>query len=602
MFGRADENLRAFLMEGPKAERQRLRMAEAIAVAKGLAGDAVMNYRLTEVDGRPVLLDKTTGEVLEAGPGQGRALRFAVMHLLGADPANHAVGVVRDVHEDGREEFHEEATAQTRHSSRLNTNYIEAMRRRNRKNARRAVRSCLKSLSAGEAFQHHRGLRGRMAWSLLTLTLPRVDGMTPFLEVKRINRAMDLFRKREAWKLRVRGAIKGVEMKLSVFMGQVGIHVHAHLLILSKWWRWQDLRAEWFAAVCKATEDVYGVELDDEALEGQVEGGVVTDIRTVRTKEHAGEVDLEDALQETLKYITKPDDWDALVKAGQVGRDLLLELEEIERWPRMFELLGKAREVKARPSDSAAAEGGRGFLDTACVNDGTAQAPEEDHPLDGSIPGLLPQESRPQGGPETGPLVSARPPPVTRPPSWRQLMDTLPIGEWVAVMVKRMVSARRYIGRLILETRGGIWFTLDGRPLGAGEPEQSAKPFHKAPRLTQCVCPMGDLWAGTGIASEPAMSRKRLDPKERASTEAIKHIRSMEGPVTLHMVAAAFMRTYKTAKRWMDAGVLQAVKVTRMTIFVNRQQVIELLDQMEVQEPDPVDQRTILQRLKIRKS
>lgn len=381
----AEDALRSTLLTGPKAERQRQRQREGIAIAKGLSGAAVMNYRLDRLEDRPVLVDKETGEVIEAGPGEGRALRFAMMHLLGADAANHAVGVVKEVHEDGREELHEEAAAQTRHSSRLNTNYIEAMRRRNRKNARRAVLRSQGTMTPGEWHQHrHAHMRGRLGWGLLTLTLPRVDGMSPFLEVRRINRAMDLFRKRAAWTKHIRGAIKGVEMKLPVFMGTVGIHVHAHLLILSKWWDWLELRREWFACTAKATEEVYGVELDEEALERAVEGGVVTDIRTVRTKHHGGEVDLEAALQETLKYITKPDDWEALVAAGQVGRDLLLELEEIERWPRMFELMGGAREVKASPSDPATAEGGRGFVHTACVNDGEVEGPDEAHPLDGS--------------------------------------------------------------------------------------------------------------------------------------------------------------------------------------------------------------------------
>ncbi len=495
-----DDTLCAGLMNGPKAERQRQRIMEGVTMARGLAGDAVMNYRLATVDGKPVVVDKGTGEVLEAGPGQARALRFAFMHLLGADPANHAVGVVKEVHEDGREELHEEGAAQTRHSSRLNTNYLEAMRRRNRKNARRAVTRCQGSMTQAEWYQHkHPHMRGRIAWSLLTLTLPRVDGMTPFLEVRRINRAMDLFRKRLTWKLKVRGAIKGVEMKLSVFMGQVGIHVHAHLLILAKWWKWEDLRAEWFQAVAKATEEVYAVELDQEALEAQVEGGIVTDIRTVKTHHHEGEVDLESALQETLKYITKPDDWEALVKAGQVGRDLLLELEEIERWPRMFELMGKAREDKAAPVDPANAEGGRGFLDTACIFDGEVEGKEEPHPLDGSLPGLLDPQADPKGGPEAGLEEEPRPPPQVRAPSWRQLMNTLPIGEWLAVMVARMTSARRYIASLILKTRGGIWFTLDGKPLGAGEPERGPLPSLKAPRL-QAPDTMGDLWEGMDLA------------------------------------------------------------------------------------------------------
>lgn len=426
------------------------------------------------------------------------------MHLLGADPANHAVGIVEEVHEDGRKEIHEEGTAQTRHSSRLNTNYIEAVRRRNRGNARRGVLRAQGSMTPGEWFQHRNvHMRGRLGWSLLTTTLPRVEaqaGATPFLEIRRWNRAFDLFRKREQWGEKVRAGIKGVELKLSTFMGTLGIHAHGHMLILARWWNWRDIRREWFACVKQATLDIYGVELDAEALEAQVEGGVITDIRSVKTRHHEGEVTLEEALQETLKYVTKPDDWEELVQAGQVGQKVLLELEEVERWPRMFELLGAARQVKATAADPAAAEGGRGFLDTACVNDGEAKGPVEDHPLDGSLPGLLEPLAGPPKGPEDVPEVSPRPPPPGRAPSWRELMDQLPLGEWWAMMVDRMKSARRFIARLILERRGGIWITLDGRALGAGEPERIHEPIRRAPRVPTGQDPLWDLWEGVTLA------------------------------------------------------------------------------------------------------
>ena len=496
-------NLRRALLTGPKAERQRQRQREALTVAQGLAGQDVLDLRLVTLDGRPAVINERTGELVEAGPGEGRALRFALMHLLGAAPENHAVGLVEEVHEDGRKELHEESTAQTRHGSRLCSNYIEALRRRNRGNARRGVLRAQGSMSPAEWYQHRNPkMRGRLAWSFLTLTLPRVEHGSPFQEVRRFVRAFDLFRKREAWGDKVRAAVKGVELKLSTFMGAVGIHVHGHVLMLARWWRWQDLRREWFACVQRATLDIYGEELDAEALEAQVEGGVITDIRTVRSKHHEGEVPLEDALQETLKYITKPDDWADLVQAGQVGRRMLLELEEVERWPRMFELLGTARERKGTAADPADAEGGRGFLDTACVNDGDPNGPEEAHPLDGTEAGNLRPDAGTPEGPEGGPATSPRPPPPDRAPSWRELMDTLPLGKWMAVMIERTRSARRFIARMILERRGGTWFTLDGKALGAGEPERLHEPIRKAPRLPFGECPIRDLWEGTEFALE----------------------------------------------------------------------------------------------------
>jgi hypothetical protein len=504
LFPGADEALRRTLLTGPKADRQRQRQREALTIAKGLAGEDVLDLRLVTLDGIHQVINERTGEVVEAGPGEGRALRYAWMHLLGAAPENHAVGIVEEVHEDGRTEYHEEATAQTRHGSRLCGNYIEALRRKNRSHARRAVRRAQASMTPGEWYQHRNPhMRGRLAWTFLTLTLPRVEQGSPFLEVRRFVRAFDLFRKRDAWKAHVRAGIKGVEMKFNVFMGTVGIHVHGHLMILSRWWKWQDLRAEWFACVQQATLDVYGVELDAAALESQVEGGVITDIRTIKSQHHEGEMALEDALQETLKYVTKPDDWDDLVQAGAVGRRMLLELEDVARWPRMFELLGTAREAKQTDADMAAAEGGRGFLDTACLNDGNPNGPDEDHPLEGADSGnLCPEAGTPQG-PQGTPQASPRPPPSERAPSWRELMDILPLGKWMAVMVERTRAARRYIARKILETRGGIWITLDGLALGAGEPERVHEPIRRRPsRLPELECPIVDLWEGTEFAME----------------------------------------------------------------------------------------------------
>ncbi|OIQ67561.1 hypothetical protein GALL_508610 [mine drainage metagenome] len=145
-----DAAIRRALLTGPKAERQRQRQHEAITIAKGLAGEEVLDLRLVTLDGRPQVINERTGELVEAGPGEGRALRYAWMHLLGAAPENHAVGIVEEVHEDGRKEYHEEGTAQTRHGSRLCVNYIEPLRRKNRRHARRAVRRAQASMTPGE--------------------------------------------------------------------------------------------------------------------------------------------------------------------------------------------------------------------------------------------------------------------------------------------------------------------------------------------------------------------------------------------------------------------------------------------------------------------
>jgi hypothetical protein len=86
--------------------------------------------------------------------------------------------------------------------------------------------------------------------------------------------------------------------------------------------------------------------------------------------------------------------------------------------------------------------------------------------------------------------------------------------------------------------------------------------------------------------------------KQAAQAAAVAKIRSGEGPITLHTVSDAFRRCYRTVKRWANDGVLKVAEVRRGTVFVNRGQVIELLDASAQDASDAVDQRTLLERLK----
>src|SRR5262249_51997846 len=93
------------------------------------------------------------------------------------------------------------------------------------------------------------------------------------------------------------------------------------------------------------------------------DGKMIVDIRLVTSKRKPGNsksVDMDYAIREVCKYITKSGSW-----SGVPGRELL-EMAEVRRWPRMVELLGDARQ----PGRSRARSDARDTsLDTTLLSD-----------------------------------------------------------------------------------------------------------------------------------------------------------------------------------------------------------------------------------------
>lgn len=326
-----------------RATRKRLRrIGESVDIGMALLGsghDGAIDP-IIHLDSRgPCLVDRATGEVLEAEPGQGLALRCAVHHLIHADPDNHWIGAIHAkrgtayVDRQGQPTTIGLSGSLHTHSSRLCTDHMATLRLKSRRAARAAIALAESRISQAERLAQAEGWNWRPFWAFLTLTLPRIEGATSLREIQRINRAWALFRKRDAFRLHARGGIKAIEDKLTV----KGPHVHIHALALILRWDWMDIRREWAECVAIATAELYGIHLD---LADLVQGGAVADIRTVRPKvqDPDREITLEDAVDECLKYVTKPAD------LTQLSADTLLELELVERWGRMFEIFGCCRE------------------------------------------------------------------------------------------------------------------------------------------------------------------------------------------------------------------------------------------------------------------
>lgn len=433
---------REFCKHGPTASRQEVRRQEGLQLARALVQG--LNHQIIVGKDGAMMVDTYSGEVVEGGPGECRAERFAALHWLAAQEGNHFTGILDMPDRDGNMVPVEVGGALATPSSRIDPNWMEVSSRRSRKVAKKAVKRAEATLPRIEKLKMEKGWRGRFAWAFLTLTLSKIESAKTVLECQRYNRAWSLFRKLQAFSSRVWGGVKSIEDKLTVF----GPHVHGHTLILAKYWEHAEIKEMWTTCVRIATREIYGIELPDDFK-------AIVDIRMVKKKLRPGDdrsMSMDDALNECVKYVTKPSDLTSL------RAETLLELEEIQRWPRMFELLGKARESK----DARAKAAQPGSLDTACISDGEAKAETEPLPFDPDFSTAGTPLQAPEGG-CLDPGKSERKP---RPPTWRDQIETMSFSSWLARMVERVASARRFRAKWLCEAYPtGVLFTLEGRSL-----------------------------------------------------------------------------------------------------------------------------------------
>jgi hypothetical protein len=400
----------------------------------------------------PAVLNRDTGELVE-----DRSAAFAALLAFAADESNHITGLL----DDGQGGTFHAGAALWKSSLRLDPNWMETMRRRSRARALQAMRRMMDGLSKTEKLARHFGWRQRLTLKLVTLTMPHITGAATYEETKRINRALTLLKKREIWR-GVAGGIKGVEDALDF----EGPHVHAHLLILSGFMDRPDLVEAWRECLDLATRDAYGFGLAEDC-------SVVVDIRQVKRKPNGrpGVVSWEDALAEVTKYVTKPADFLKRDDQGrQVPREVLLEICEVRRWPRMFELLGRCREQAAKAQERPdAAQAALVSIHRAYSTGTPIQIPpgvgwelvagwdiEADGPdeLRKSIVHAL--KEREKEGPTR-----------IRPPSWRDLMDTTGLPEWLRIMAERFRRGKQFRMDQLLAANPSAWLvTFDGQAFG----------------------------------------------------------------------------------------------------------------------------------------
>jgi hypothetical protein len=156
----------------------------------------------------------------------------------------------------------------------------------------------------------------------ITLTMPQVFGsLVLTMQVHR--RAWDLFRKLKFTKIYLTSIIKGVEFTIRE---NGTYHVHSHLLVSGFFLQGYLFKHFWTECVRKAFEEF--------GLEFKVDKFLDVKFQQITT--------IEEALIEVCKYLTKSESWDKIPAAH------LLEIAEVKRWDRMFEVSGNFRKTLSR--------------------------------------------------------------------------------------------------------------------------------------------------------------------------------------------------------------------------------------------------------------
>lgn len=430
----------------------------------------IMAARLAHrIAGRPVHLEHTPDGLLlidtdsdhiimNDDHGGSEAERFATLLLLGAEDRNHAAGILNG----NEDQTFEGSLSLWKPSLRLDPNWMEAMRRRTRKEARKRFETMEANLKTDkrEAYGYANSYRWAYGPKMMTLTMPPIEESDTLREVKRFNAAFRNLQKSDFWQgCDILGGIKAVEDRLTA----AGPHVHGHFLLISRKIDQDGLRAAWESALRKATRAIYAAPMPGPVA--------IPDLRRVRAKaRREGEISLDAALDEVCKYLTKTCDLldqfqDSNGKWHQpAAPDALLALCAVKRWPRMVEMLGAARRVPR------AAEGGPASLDTSCIS------VQEFHSRTLPLPdfweeGAIEPEERLdyalQLRAANGIEVASR---RERPPSWRELMAQTTLHDWLQMIVARVSAGRRYrLGWLRSHNKDLYLVSMDGTEYRADE-------------------------------------------------------------------------------------------------------------------------------------
>lgn len=219
--------------------------------------------------------------------------------------------------------------------------------------------NCLARFAAKNRFKLRRAigdiqLRSGERWNFGTFTVPN-----PRRSLKEtrtlVNYAWSLFRKRLLCVSLIRGGAKSEEFTLTT----TGYHYHLHVLFVSKWFSYQELRRTWTECIKSACEQL-NIPLQINTKDGLA----IVNIKPV-TK-------LDQVANEVCKYITKSDSWTKMRVSD------LAEVALVRRWWRMFELIGDmSADEQSKRSRDTQDRVEKTILDTRSLSDGASPSVSE---------------------------------------------------------------------------------------------------------------------------------------------------------------------------------------------------------------------------------
>ncbi len=199
-------------------------------------------------------------------------------------------------------------------------------------------------------------------YRFVTLTMPKVS-LSCTETIKLLAHAWDLFRKLEFTKNYFAGYIKSIEFTVR---SDETYHAHIHLLAISFFLPEKVIKRLWR----RCLQSAFAASGLDWKCETKGNSPVVN-IKLVRS--------VENALNEVCKYVTKSESWEKIPAAH------LLEVANVKRWGRMFELAGRLKDsaklinakkeaVKQIQAESEAAQHNKDYVHTKYLTDGENSA------------------------------------------------------------------------------------------------------------------------------------------------------------------------------------------------------------------------------------
>jgi hypothetical protein len=294
----------------------------------------------------------------------------------------------------------------------------------------------------------------RERYRFITLTMPEV--FASFKKTMKIQkRAWDLFRKLKIVKDYFAAIIKSIEFTVR----QNGTyHDHMHLLAITFFLPEKLLKQAWTDCVRTAFQE-FGIEFVAKGL--NVNMKLV--VPTVRKGQENKEITYDNVIQETCKYLTKTTTW------AEIPAEQLIEIAEIERWDRMFEVSGRFRQTLARlkAEDAAAADPSSNSNKEIPLTDSVARELDYVH-TDGITDGELPETSESS---ENSEEISKKP----RRENWRDTIRRDGLEKYLEKFYRQVEFAQKIRKlRLILKYPDAKFTDLDGRAWDLAELERFA--------------------------------------------------------------------------------------------------------------------------------